>query len=220
MEATMSNDSQAVPARTDFYTVVHKGLRKRLFEAVILAGATDYAEPEHRARLVQVVGDIVTALRQHAEHEEEFLHPILAEVLPEAAKSLEAEHAEHHRALDDVERELAVAVAERTELAGHRAYRTLARFTAQFLAHVEEEEAGQPRLWELVDEARLAAAMTAFKRSRMLERNLAPEAPAPQGEDAQVLVAGSKSGERSTVRSEGGSTSTDEASRVHWSSQA
>jgi hypothetical protein len=215
MEATMSNDSEAVPARTDFYTVVHKGLRKRLFEAVILAGATDYAEPEDRARLGQVVGEVVTALRQHAEHEEEFLHPILAEVLPEAAQSLEAEHAEHHRALDDVERAFEVAVAERTEPAGHRAYRTLARFTAQFLAHVEEEEAGQPRLWELVDEARLAAAMTAFKRSRMLQRNLAP-----QGEAAQVLVAGSKSGERSTVRSEGGSTSTDVASCVHRSSQA
>lgn len=211
----MSNDSQAVPARTDFYTVVHKGLRKRLFEAVILAGATDYAGLEDRARLAQVIGEVVTALRQHAEHEEEFLHPILAEVLPEAAQSLEAEHAEHHRTLDEVERAFEVAIAERTELAGHRAYRTLARFTAQFLAHVEEEEAGQPRLWELVDEARLAAAMAAFKRSRALVRN-----PAPQGEDAQVLVAGSKSGVRSTARSEGGPTSTDVASCVHRSSQA
>jgi Hemerythrin HHE cation binding domain len=235
----MSNDSQAVQARTDFYTVVHKGLRKRLFEAVILAGTTDYAESEDRARLAHVVGEVVTMLRQHAEHEEEFLHPILAEVLPDAAQSLEAEHEDHHRALDEVERAFEVALAERTEVAGHLAYRTLARFTAQFLAHVEEEEAGQPRLWELVDEGRLAAGMMAFKRSRTLEQSLAGLAmmlpamnPAertamsrltggrPQGEGAQVSVAGSKSGEGSTGRSEGGATSTDVASCVHRSSQA
>lgn len=112
-------------------------------------------------------------LRKHAEHEEEFLHPILAEVLPEAAQVLHAEHAEHHRALDEVERTFETAVAERTAAAGHGAYRTLARFTAQFLAHIEEEEAGQPRLWELADEGRLAAGMTAFKRSRTLNQSLA-----------------------------------------------
>jgi hypothetical protein len=173
MEATMSNDSRAVQARTDFYTVVHKGLRKRLFEAVILAGTTDYAESEGRGRLAQVVGEVVTMLRQHAEHEEEFLHPILAEVLPEAAQSLRADHVEHNRALDDVGRAFEVAVAERTDRAGHLAYRTLARFAAQFLEHIEEEEAGQPRLWELADEGRLAAGMTAFKRSRTLEQTLA-----------------------------------------------
>jgi len=169
----MSNDSPMLQARTDFYTLVHKGLRKRLFEAVILAGATDYAESEGRARLARIVAEVVTMLRAHAEHEEEFLHPIIADVLPEAAQSLHAEHEEHHRALDEVERKFEIAVAERTAAAGHGAYRTLARFTAQFLAQVEEEEAGQPRLWELVEESRLAAGMTAFKRSRTLEQSLA-----------------------------------------------
>lgn len=169
----MSNDSTAVQARTDFYTLVHKALRKRLFEAVVLAGTTDYADSDERARLARVVAEIVTTLRAHAEHEEEFLHPIIAEVLPEAAQSLRTEHEEHHRALDEVEGAFEVAAAERTALAGHGAYRALARFTAQFLAHIEEEEAGQPRLWELVDEDRLAAGMTAFKRSRTLEQSLA-----------------------------------------------
>ena len=169
----MSNDSPTVQARTDFYTLVHKGLRKRLFETVILAGATDYADPEDRARLARIVGELVTTLREHAEHEDEFLHPIIAEVLPEAAQSLHREHEGHHRALDEVERAFEAAVAERTAVAGHRAYRTLARFTAQFLAHIEEEEAGQRRVWELAGEARLAAGMAAFKRSRTLEQSLA-----------------------------------------------
>jgi len=169
----MSNETRSMRTRTDFYTVVHKGLRKRLFETVILAGTTDQADAEDRARLARMVGEIVRMLREHAEHEETFLHPILGEVLPDVVRSLDAEHEEHRRALDEVERAFEVAAAERTEAAGHRAYRTLARFAAGFLAHIEEEEAGQPRLWEMVDEGRLAAGMTAFKRSRTLEQTIA-----------------------------------------------
>jgi hypothetical protein len=82
------------------------------------------------------------------------------------AHSLHADHEEHGRALDEVERVFADALAKRTGSAGHRAYRMLARFAGQFLAHLEEEEAGQPRLWEMAGEARLAAGMAAFKSSR------------------------------------------------------
>jgi hypothetical protein len=169
----MSYDLQVVPARTDFYTVVHKGLRKRLFETVVLAGTTNYADPDDRAKLAKTVAEVVTILREHAQHEDEFLHPIIAEVLPEVARTLTSEHVEHNRALDEVDRAFEVAIAERTGAAGHLAYRVLARFTADFLAHIEEEEAGQGQVWELAGEARLAAGMTAFKRSRSLEQTLA-----------------------------------------------
>ncbi len=169
----MSNDFQEVPARTDFYTVVHKGLRKRLFESVVLAGTTDYADSDERAKLAVTVAKVVTILREHAQHEDEFLHPIIAEVLPEAARTLTLEHEEHNRALDEVERAFEVAVADRTGAATHLAYRVLARFTADFLAHIEEEEAGQGQVWELAGEACLAAGMTAFKRSRTLDQSLA-----------------------------------------------
>ncbi len=169
----MSHDSAAVLPRTDFYTMVHKGLRKRLFEAVVLAGTTDHADSDQRARLALTVRDVVRVLREHAEHEETFLHPIIASVLPEVAGSLRLEHEEHHRELDEVERAFEVAAAEKTAAVGHRAYRALARFTARFLAHIEEEEAGQPRLWETADEGRLAAGMIAFQRSRTLEQTVA-----------------------------------------------
>ncbi|MGD0675117.1 MAG: hemerythrin domain-containing protein [Polyangiaceae bacterium] len=169
----MINDSPTVQTRTDFYTVVHKALRKRLFEAVVLAGTTDYAAANDLRRLTDTVAEVVTLLREHADHEDEFLHPIIAEVLPEAARTLHAEHVEHNRALDAVEQAFENAASARTSASGHLAYRMLARFTAHFLAHIEEEEEGQPRVWELAGEARLDAGMTAFKRSRTLEQSLA-----------------------------------------------
>lgn len=169
----MSNDLQAVPSRTDFYTVVHKGLRKRLFETVVLAGTTNYANPDDRAKLAATVAEVMTILREHAHHEDEFLHPIIAEVLPGVARTLALEHEEHNRALDEVDRAFKVAFAERTGAATHLAYRVLAQFTAHFLSHIEEEEAGQRHVWELAGEARLAAGMVAFKRSRTLDQTLA-----------------------------------------------
>jgi hypothetical protein len=197
MEAEMNNDSQAVRARTDFYTVAHKGLRQRLFEAVVLAGTTNYADPDDRAKLAATVAEVVTILREHAQHEDEFLHPIIADVLPEVARTLTSEHEEHNRALDEVERAFEIAVAERTGAATHLAYRVLARFTAHFLLHIEEEEAGQGQVWELAGEARFAAGMTAFKRSRTLDQTLAGWAnmlPAMNPAERTAMFRGLKAG--------------------------
>jgi hypothetical protein len=173
MEAEMSRESSSIQTRTDFCTVVHKALRKRLFEAIVLAGASDLGDSEDRATLARKVAEVVKSLREHAEHEEGFIHPIIAEVMPEVAHTLHIEHEAHHRELDEVEHAFEEAYGERTPAAGHRAYRTLARFTAHFLAHMEEEEVAQPSLWDSVGETRMAAAMAAFKRSRSLEQTLA-----------------------------------------------
>ena len=193
----MSNDLQAVPVRTDFYTVVHKALRKRLFDVVVLAGTTDYADPDERAKFATTVAEVVTILRDHAQHEDEFLHPIIAEVLPDVAHTLTSEHVEHNRALDEVERAFEVAMAERTGAAAHLAYRVLARFTAHFLLHIEEEEAGQVQVWELAGEVRFAAGMTAFKRSRTLDQTLAGWAnmlPAMNPPERAAMFRGVKAG--------------------------
>jgi hypothetical protein len=176
MEVVMS---QPTNTRTDFYTLVHKGLRKRLFEAVVLAGATDFADERSRSRLADDVKDLVETLRDHAKNEDTFVHPVLAEALPELAHSLEREHEEHDRALTEVERAFEAAFAsdrvpaDASRDPGQLAYRALARFAAFYLAHLEREEENQPAIWARVDEARLAAAMGAFRTSRTPEQNVA-----------------------------------------------
>jgi len=171
--------SQIANARTDFYTLVHKGLRKRLFDAVVLAGTTDFADERSRSRLADNVKDLVQTLRDHAMHEETFLHPILAGAVPALAESLDREHEEHDRALVDVEHAFAAAFAkdpvpgDASRDPPHLAYRALARFASFYLGHLEREEASQPAMWACVDDARLVAAMKAFRSSRTLEQNLA-----------------------------------------------
>jgi hypothetical protein len=176
MEAVMS---QIANARTDFYTLVHKGLRKRLFDAIVLAGTTDFADEQGKSRLADDVKELVQELRDHAKNEETFVHPILAEAVPALAASLDHEHEEHERALVDVERAFAAAFAQARAEGNasldpsHLAYRALAVFASFYLGHLEREEANQPAIWACVEEARLVAAMNAFRASRTLEQNLA-----------------------------------------------
>ncbi|HEX4448597.1 MAG TPA: hemerythrin domain-containing protein [Polyangiaceae bacterium] len=166
MSSEKASKNGAVQARTDFYTMVHKGIRQRLFEAVILAGTVDFQDAGAGAKIVSMLTILAREVREHAGHEETFIHPVLAEVMPDMAASLHAGHEEHDRALDEVERAFEVAAAQRTAASGHLAYRALARFVAMFLTHTEEEEAMQPLLWDRVSEERLAAVMAAFWRSR------------------------------------------------------
>jgi hypothetical protein len=174
--------SQISNARTDFYTLVHKGLRKRLFDAIVRAGTTDFADEGSRRQLADDVKDLVQTLRGHAKHEETFLHPILAEAMPVLAESLDREHEEHDRALGDVERAFDAAFAQErvpgdavrdaSRDPGHLAYRALARFAAFYLGHLEREEEGQPAVWACVDEARLSGAMRSFLASRTEAQSL------------------------------------------------
>jgi hypothetical protein len=176
MEVVMS---QIANARTDFYTLVHKGLRKRLFDAVVLAGTTDFADERSRSRLADDVKALAQTLREHAKHEETFLHPILGSAVPALAASLDREHEEHDRALVDVERAFEAAFAQEpvpgdaSRDPSHLAYRALARFASFYLGHLEREEASQPAVWACVDDARLVAAMNAFRASRTLDQHLA-----------------------------------------------
>jgi hypothetical protein len=206
MEATMIPSSQSqtrslaqtaspsVPtgaARTDFYTLVHKSLRKRLFEAAVRAGTTDYTDDEERTTLEETVAALVLTLREHAANEERFIHPILEERLPDLAATLSSEHEEHDRALADLERAFTRALAERTALATHGAYRALARFLAFYLEHLEREEASQPAIWAAVPEARLAAAMAAFRASRT---------PAEMQIGMQYMLAAMNASERAAMQ--------------------
>lgn len=164
---------------TDFYTLVHKGLRKRLFDAIVLTGTTDFADDESRSRLAAVMRDLVHTLREHATNEETFLHPVFADALPALAQSFDREHDEHDRALVEVERAFEAACGERassqdaSQDPGHLAYRALARFGAFYLGHLEREEEAQPAIWAQIEEPRLAAAMRSFRASRTPEQNLA-----------------------------------------------
>jgi hypothetical protein len=127
------------PRRFDPYSFVHKAQRARLFTLVIDAGRAD--QDDHRD--VETIGGAVRALvrelRNHADHEEKYIHPLLRSCAPSLASQLEEEHHDVDRQMIDLER-----AAGSADL-----YRSLTNFTASYLRHLElEEGSALPALWK------------------------------------------------------------------------
>jgi hypothetical protein len=172
--------------RIDFYTLFHKALRRELFALVDLAGRSDAADPAAAARLREASRRAWRMLAEHARHEDDFLHPLIAERLPALHAAVEAEHARldaDQRALEA----MAEALGADPE-AGLAYYRALNRFLAATLAHLDHEEATiMPALWEAGADAALAELMGRFAASFSPEARL---------RDATLMLAAMSPAER------------------------
>jgi len=127
----------------DMYRNIHKGIRHGLFSVTFAAGQVD----PHDGDAVRTVGerwtDLVSVLVAHAEHEDEFVQPVIERFAPEYA----AEIAEAHPRLEAQMAELevladraATACSDQVRMLTHRFYLGLASFTAAYLEHCEFEE--------------------------------------------------------------------------------
>lgn len=133
-------------ARIDLYTLPHKALRVAVAHGGTILSATDPARLD--GDLV-VVRSILAELRSHAAHEDEFIHPLLARLVPTVEAELAAQHVELDAGLDDLERTLDdlqgrdVAPDEITAL-----FRAYERVAARNLLHLDHEETvAMPALW-------------------------------------------------------------------------
>jgi hypothetical protein len=127
----------------DIYRDIHKGIRSELFGVTVAAGQVD---PGNRDAVAAVAGrwrDLVGLLVAHAEHEDEFVQPVIevhapsfAEVIATAHPELEAQMAALEVLAD---RATDAGVCER-RLFVHRMYLGFASFTSAYLQHQEFEE--------------------------------------------------------------------------------
>jgi hypothetical protein len=159
--------------RTDFYTFFHKGLRRRLFEAVVLAGATDVGDTGARETLAGRLEALFALLRLHAHVEETWVHPLLAAAVPDVLAGIEREHAQHERHVEELEAQLARVKAGAGQGEALALYRDLARFVGAYLQHLDAEETSLPALWEHFDEATMAKAMADMMKTRTLDEIVA-----------------------------------------------
>lgn len=160
--------------RHDLYAPVHAGLRALLRELVaITAHAPD--APEH---LLPAIRDRVrraTAfLREHAEHEDDHVGPLIAAAAPALARSLDGDHACLHRGLDQLD-----ARAERLVVAPRAARASIAgSLHAELCAMVDDQDRHMRReetevcraLWAVYDDATLEAAGAAIQADIPLPR--------------------------------------------------
>ena len=198
--------------RDDLFTHIHKALRKGLFDLTVLAGATDWDDPDEVALLGTRWRELHALLEGHTRHEDDHILRLLDGREDERST---ASTEEQHRDLDDllghVAQQFDAVLAEPDPAAGLALYRDLARFVAAYLPHLHQEETEvMPAIWQRCSDAEIASTRAAFmaeltpqetalsmelmlpaldRRTRAeLVRGLAARAPAPVVEGVMAVA--------------------------------
>ncbi|MEV6840123.1 hemerythrin domain-containing protein [Streptomyces sp. NPDC051133] len=162
--------------KIDLYRNVHMGQRVRLFTLATELGAADITSSGAAAEQAERCLAMTQELREHADHEDTFIHQLLRERAPEAADALDAEHIRLDAAfttLDEQARSLPGTPAEALPEAQHALYLALNEVISAYLAHLHlEETVAMPALWQYAGDTELGAVLAAFRASRTPEEAL------------------------------------------------
>lgn len=134
---------QPVPGRHDLYRAVHRGLRLGHCRVLTRLATTDFLEPDEARAAVSALRGYLDLAAGHLDSEETKIHPAVAARDPAALAEAEEDHADHARAFDELEalcRAIEDATPDQAPGIGERLYLRYARFLADDLHHMAEEE--------------------------------------------------------------------------------
>lgn len=156
-------ESATRPHRTDLYNFVHKAQRLRLFALSGDIGRADFSDAAETAALDTALRDALAHLREHAEIEAHYIHPLYQKVGDTAAE-FDAEH-------ELLEREIMYLEELANEGRWEELHRAWNGFLGRYLVHLEEEEAAQESiLWERLPDEDLQEVFARFQRERAPEK--------------------------------------------------
>jgi hypothetical protein len=154
------------------YDVPHKGLRNGLSQMSLLAGRTDYSNPDEVELLYQLGSRLFAILTIHAEDENSVTLAHLENRCPGCSSYDIEDHEKIHIAQQNLEDQLAAISTgakggkEMTE-AGAEFYLSFSEFHGKYLEHTaEEERVTQLLLWQHFTDEELAA-----HRGEIMSRN-------------------------------------------------
>lgn len=144
--------------KVEFYSHIHKAIRRRLYLAAILIGTTDFEDSAAFGAVQKELQSLFKLLRRHAEHENSYVHPLLHKFMPNL--QLDEDHELQDRTLESMEALLASMnqTIDKTET-GETLYREFNTFVTHSLEHMAAEEQLMPRLREEYNNEVLAGAM-------------------------------------------------------------
>jgi hypothetical protein len=149
--------------RTDLYTTIHKAQRFHMFQLANAIGGADLRDQQTADTIVERVRHILEHLRDHAQNEETYIHPLF-DAAGSAADPLRHEHDQLEADVQELERVLGEARLKDL-------YSVYARFLGKYLLHLsEEEDAQRDVLWPRYDDDTLRAVLERFKAERPREK--------------------------------------------------
>ncbi|MFN8028019.1 MAG: hemerythrin domain-containing protein, partial [Acidimicrobiia bacterium] len=127
----------------DLYRDIHKALRAELFGVTAQAGSTDPGDADARIAVATRWNEAVALLVEHAEHEDEFVQPVIERHAPQLAPVVVREHEVLEQQMAQLEvlaDRAAGATGASARFLGHQLYLGLANFTAAYTEHLAFEE--------------------------------------------------------------------------------
>lgn len=145
------------------YDVPHKGLRNALSQMQLLAGKTDYTQPDEVAQLYKLGEDVFKILTIHAEDENEVTLAELEQRCKGCSQHDFDDHEQIHQVQDRLEKLLeSIYTKSRSGQdatgEGEEFYLAFSEFHGTYLEHTaEEERVTQPLLWQYFTDEELAS---------------------------------------------------------------
>jgi hypothetical protein len=135
----------------DIYVSVHKGIRLIVGRFSFLAGAADWENPAAASQLSTEWEVMKKQLHSHQDHEDRFIHPLLAKISHGSHRSYETDHLSHRnklKHLDDQFKRIAEGNGHETDRyeTGLEFYREINLFYSDFLRHLHREEVEAERI--------------------------------------------------------------------------
>jgi hypothetical protein len=151
----------ALAPRMDMYRMIHKTLRKQMFDTVYALGRADVADDLEFHAALDLVNALAETCEQHLQKENNYVHPAMEARSPGSTRQILDEHFEHIEEIDFIRNEVARIrnVAHEARAAEtHRLYLHLTHFVADNLTHMRFEELEHNAvLWAKYSDAELIA---------------------------------------------------------------
>ena len=184
----------STPPRPDLYAHIHKALRLFMSDTLQLLSRLDVDDPLELATSLAQLDALLDAARQHAEKEDEFVHPAIEARRAGASAAIEAEHEDQLDSIAALRAEGAALRAMPSAGAAQRLYRRFAAFVAHNFEHMGVEESRHNQaLWATYSDAELEAlhgSILASVGPREMSETLRWMIPALSPAERALLVAG------------------------------
>ena len=129
--------------RMEMYRPIHKAIRHLLYSTAHQLGAADYADGAVARETLNKLHDTVSMLKEHAEHEERFVHPPLESRVPGITASFDQNHEDDDKLyaqLEQLAAQILSSSGDRPTALGNQAYSLFNSFIGSYLAHLDREE--------------------------------------------------------------------------------
>lgn len=143
------------------YRNIHKAIRHIMYSTALALGSADFRDQKSMRESLEQLRGTITLLKEHAEHEETFVHPALESRVPGITKPFEENHEDDERLFDRM-RELGIQIEavrdndQRVAL-GNQLYGIFNTYIGDYLGHLDREEAElEQALWDHYTDQELA----------------------------------------------------------------